>query len=446
MDEDSDHPEKNDDQFEGIRLIGGDSIDDEVSPGDSVFGGDSIFADDDDELPPWSEPASSDNPNDNDDGDASDDDLEVWSSLGRDDPQWDTADSPVAMPVVGDVDSPEGDEFFGFEDGDDADGKDFDPPLLPPTDEDVAPVSIGGNGGAGEPNSPKAAAPRTVEPPVPSDRNIALAIATGLGLAAAFVVSMMVGPWLTMLLVAAIIGLSVAEFYNAVRPVGFQPAVLLGLAASVSLVLAAYWRGESALPLVLFLTVVFAMLWYLTGVGTDRPVMNLGITFLGVLWIGLLGSFAALMLKVPEDGKWLLFTAVVVTAGHDIGALVIGRLAGRSPLSSASPNKTVEGLIGGAAMAMVAALLLFLFEVEPFAGDGPFGTVDQGGFFPIVLLGVVAAVAAPLGDLVQSILKRDLGIKDMGNALPGHGGLLDRFDALLFVLPSVYYLARIVLY
>ena len=112
--------------------------------------------------------------------------------------------------------------------------------------------------------------------------------------------------------------------------------------------------------------------------------MNLGITFLGVLWIGLLGSFAALMLKVPTDGKWLLFTAVAVTAGHDIGALVIGRLAGRSPLSSASPNKTVEGLVGGAAMALVAALLLFLFEVEPFAGNGPAGSVDKGGFFAIV--------------------------------------------------------------
>ncbi len=449
MDEDSDRSENDDDQFEGIRLIGGDSIDDEVTPGDSVFGGDSIFADDD-ELPPWHEPAASE--------DAEDDDLEVWSSLGRDDPQWDTGDSAVAVPVVGDVDSPQSDEFFGFDDGGDGDDlddgksdddKDFDPPLLPPAEAEVAPVSIAGNGGndgLGEAPTTQTASGRVVEPASKSDRNMGMAIATGVGLAAAFVVSMMVGPWLTMLLVAAIIGLAVAEFYNAVRPVGFQPAVLLGLAASVSLVLAAYWRGESALPLVLFLTVVFSMLWYLTGVGTERPVMNLGITFLGVLWIGLLGSFAALMLKVPTDGKWLLFTAVAVTAGHDIGALVIGRLAGRSPLSSASPNKTVEGLVGGAAMALVAALLLFLFEVEPFAGNGPAGSVDKGGFFAIVLLGVVGAVAAPLGDLVQSILKRDLGIKDMGNMLPGHGGLLDRFDALLFVLPAVYYLARIILY
>ncbi len=484
MSNDSGQFDVDDDQFEGIRLIGGDSIDDEVSPGDSVFGGDSVFADDDDDLLPWDEPAGAgattfaavdldDDISDEiipdeivSDGsdpvevipDADDDDLEAWSSLGRDDPQWDTtSESAASTPVVGDVDSPQGDEFFAFDDDDDlpALGSDqttgFDPPLMPPDAPDLpdAPNAPGLN----EPVNISTAAPVADAPEAvnaaahsgeivqPPERDMGMAIATAVGMLALFLVALYLGPVFAVILVAAVVGLSTAEFYNAVRPPGFQPAVLLGLVASVSLVLAAYWRGESAVPLVLFLTVAFGMLWYLTGVGTDRPVMNLGVTFLGVMWIGFLGSFAALMLKVPDDGVGLMLSAVAVTAGHDIGALLIGRTAGRSPLSAASPNKTVEGLVGGGLFAIVAALILYLVGVEPFAGDGP-----NAGFTAAILLGVVAAITAPLGDLVQSLLKRDLGIKDMGTILPGHGGLLDRFDALLFVLPATYYLARMILY
>ena len=147
---------------------------------------------------------------------------------------------PWAVPVVGDVDSPQSDEFFGFDDGGDGDDlddgksdddKDFDPPLLPPAEAEAAPVSIGGNGGndgLGEAPTTQTASGRVVEPASKSDRNMGMAIATGVGLAAAFVVSMMVGPWLTMLLVAAIIGLAVAEFYNAVRPVGFPARSIAG--------------------------------------------------------------------------------------------------------------------------------------------------------------------------------------------------------------------------
>lgn len=474
MSNDSGQFDVDDDQFEGIRLIGGDSIDDEVSPGDSVFGGDSVFADDDDDLLPWDEPAGAEATSfaavDLDEDilpdapdvteatvpSAEDDDLEAWSSLGRDDPQWDTtAEAATAVPVVGDVDSPQGDDFFAFDDDDDlpALGGDqsagFDPPLLPPEEVDVVadpdPVSI--STAAPVVDEPAAAAPaaaasaRSGEMVQPPERDMGMAVATAVGLLALFLVALYLGPVFAVILVAAIVGLSTAEFYNAVRPPGFQPAVLLGLVASVSLVLAAYWRGESAIPLVLFLTVAFGMLWYLTGVGTDRPVMNLGVTFLGVMWIGFLGSFGALMLKVPDDGVGLMLSAVAVTAGHDIGALLIGRSAGRSPLSAASPNKTVEGLVGGGLFAIVAALVLYLVGVEPFAGDSV-----NGGFRAAILLGVVAAITAPLGDLVQSLLKRDLGIKDMGTILPGHGGLLDRFDALLFVMPATYYLARMILY
>ncbi len=96
-----------------------------------------------------------------------------------------------------------------------------------------------------------------------------------------------------------------------------------------------------------------------------------------------------------------------------------------------SPNKTYEGLAGGMLMAILAAVVIC----------GRFVPWDDLG--DSIKLGIVVAIAAPLGDLCESMIKRDLGIKDMGTILPGHGGILDRFDALLFVLPAVYYLARV---
>jgi phosphatidate cytidylyltransferase len=131
-----------------------------------------------------------------------------------------------------------------------------------------------------------------------------------------------------------------------------------------------------------------------------------------------------------DKGLSLLLVAILATVAHDVGGLFIGKAMGHRPLSSASPNKTVEGLLGGMACAfLVPVILVGMLDMGPWAGFG-------AG----LLLGIGAAVAAPLGDLCQSVLKRDLGVKDMGSLLPGHGGVLDRFDAMLFVLPTVLWL------
>ena len=127
--------------------------------------------------------------------------------------------------------------------------------------------------------------------------------------------------------------------------------------------------------------------------------------------------------------------AVILTVSYDVGAFFSGRAIGRTPLTQISPNKTVEGLIGGAALTVVSAVvfLQIIGLVEPFS--------SMGGFREAIIVGIAAAIMAPLGDLAESLIKRDLGIKDMGSILPGHGGFLDRFDALLFVLPTVYFVA-----
>ena len=195
--------------------------------------------------------------------------------------------------------------------------------------------------------------------------------------------------------------------------------------------LAAYWRGEPATPLVLFLTLVFTMLWFMLGVGGNAKVVpNAGITVLGVAYVGLLGSFAALLLKIPDQGVSIFLITVVAAVFYDVGGFFIGRQFGRRPLTAVSPNKTVEGLIGGMVISIGATLITA-------ATFGPL-TLGQSLAF-----GVALAIAAPLGDLAESLLKRDLGVKDMGTLLPGHGGLLDRFDGMLFVLPTAFYMLRI---
>lgn len=261
-----------------------------------------------------------------------------------------------------------------------------------------------------------------------------IAVAVAVGMAAVALIAFTIGPAVAVTLVTILIVVAAAEYYNALQQAGHQPATLLGLAATGGLLLAAYNYGYAAYPVALFLTVVFGLVWYLVGVQEERPVLNLGATLLGIAWVGGLGSFAALMLATEGFGAPMLVAAVIATVGYDVGAFFIGKQFGKNPLSPVSPNKTVEGLVGG----MVSAILLTTLVV----GNGLFSS--YGGFEGIgnaALLGLAAAILAPLGDLSESLIKRDLGVKDMGAVLPGHGGLLDRFDGLLFVLPTTYFLA-----
>ena len=267
------------------------------------------------------------------------------------------------------------------------------------------------------------------------DRDMPMAVLVGVFLSAVILVALQVGPALALVVATVVLGLAAVELLSAVRVAGYQPAVVLGLVGAVTMPLAAYWRGVDAIVVVLVLTVVFGALWYLTGVGVEGPMRGLAVTVFAVAYIGGLGSHAALMLKIPTHGTGLLTAAIVLTVAHDVSAMAIGRAAGRTPLSRASPNKTLEGLLGGAVVTVVVGVVMGLVGMPSPIADGP------GSFWTAVLLSVVVAVAAPIGDLAESMLKRDLDIKDMGSLLPGHGGILDRFDAMLFSLPATYYVA-----
>jgi CDP-diglyceride synthetase len=262
-------------------------------------------------------------------------------------------------------------------------------------------------------------------------RNVPQAIAVGVALAGVALVAMWLGPAFTMVVVVAAALLAVVELFNSMRLAGLRPAALLGILGTVAAPVAAYYRGDAAYTVIVALGVVFGVLWYLAGADTERPVLNLSLTLFGVLWIGGLGSFAALILR-SDVGVQLLLSTILITIVSDLLAYVGGRAYGSRPFHRSSPSKTWEGTMTGFVGAVFTGFAL---------GVVPFETMWDSAFTEALLLGAVVGLLAPIGDLAESMVKRDLGVKDMGTILPGHGGVLDRIDALLFALPGAYYLA-----
>ena len=297
----------------------------------------------------------------------------------------------------------------------------------------------GGRRRSGQSRSGRPAGPaRTTATAPASTRNLPAAIAAGAVLAALFIAATMWRPVGVLVLVTVILGVAGFEYFGKVTEKGYRPAVAPGLAAVVAAPLAAYWVGETALPLILALAFIAGAAGFIGATSVESgPLPNMAVTTLGVVWIGILGSFAALILawsNLGGDnplGTDTLFLVVLGVVANDIGALLIGASIGRTPLRGwISPSKTLEGLLGGTLMTLAAMFV--------------FGLVDQSTTWTetsdLLILGVVIAVMAPLGDLTESMFKRNLDVKDFGTVLAGHGGVLDRFDAFLFVLPAVYYL------
>lgn len=257
-------------------------------------------------------------------------------------------------------------------------------------------------------------------------RNLVAAVAVGLGLALAVAASLFFRKEAFVGLTSVAIVLGVWELAGALGEKRITiPVIPLGI-GSLGMLVSAFVAGEEGLLVAFSLTAFGALLWRIIDGVTDA-VRDVAASVFTAAYVPLLAGFAMLMLAAP-DGALRIVVFILAVVASDVGGYTAGVLFGRRPLApSVSPKKTWEGLAGSALMSMAvsAASVLLLLHGRWWAG---------------VAVGAAAVVTATLGDLSESMLKRDLGVKDMGTLLPGHGGIMDRLDSLLPTAPAAYLL------
>ncbi len=273
-------------------------------------------------------------------------------------------------------------------------------------------------------------------------RDLPTATAVGALLAAVFIASLMWRPAAVIVLVAILIGVAAFEFFTQANVSGYRPSTVIGVVGCVTAPMCAYWIGDAALPLVLVFGFIAAVVVFVGSDGIESgPVPNTAIMMLAMLWIGLMSSYAALILRFSTSngpgfvdvGTDTLFIIVIGVIANDMAAYFVGNAIGRTPLRDwISPAKSIEGLLGGTIGTFVAVIAVGM------------QSTTWNGLSEWIALAIVISVMAPLGDLAESMFKRNLNIKDFGTVLRGHGGVLDRFDSLLFVLPAAYYLTLVI--
>ncbi|NLU79618.1 phosphatidate cytidylyltransferase [Micromonospora sp. HNM0581] len=258
-------------------------------------------------------------------------------------------------------------------------------------------------------------------------RNLPAAIAVGVGLGALVLLPLFLYTPAFLLVLAAAFGVGIWEMSRAVRRGGAQVPLVPLVAGGVLTVTLAWFAGLDALLLGLLVTVAGTLVWRL-GDGTANLQRDLTAATLISVYVPFLGGFAALLASSPGDGALRVLVTLVAVVLSDTGGYAAGANFGKHPMApTISPKKSWEGFAGsvGAAALGSAVLLWLVFDVAPWWG---------------AVFGVAVSGAAVLGDLAESMIKRDLGVKDMSNLLPGHGGLMDRLDSVLFAVPTAYLL------
>ena len=427
MADERDEPGEDKEPVEGVKIVGDEEPALRLGPDDTG------------PLPHWTEPPTGEVPKIL--AEEPHDEVDPWSSFSGQAPVWrdDQSEDPNAdldlTPLTDDlppVDPDAGEDLFG-------------------TGEPSRPVERTTTSATGEqarvtpirtrrtaPMPPRARPEPSGTPGGTGARDLPMAIAVGFGLAALFLLLLNFGERYVVGLITVALAVAGVEFYDTVRSKGYQPAQFIGLAAVIGLPLAAYWVGVDALPLLLVMAFFATALWGMASGSIDSgPLPNAAITMLGVVYIGMLGSYGALILRLPNEwGKGILLATVVGVVANDIGALFVGSSAGRTPVAAwISPNKTVEGLVGGAFLSVIALAVVKILKVDPW---------EQGSWGKLLLFALVLLIVTPIGDFTESMFKRNLDVKDFGTLLPGHGGVLDRFDGLIFALPAAYYASLII--
>jgi phosphatidate cytidylyltransferase len=250
------------------------------------------------------------------------------------------------------------------------------------------------------------------------------------------------GGWILATALGAIAAIGAWELYRMAREAGHEPMENAGivLAATVPLMVHATYLGVFRVTVtvaaLLFLALTAGVIW---ARGTQRkPLVSLAITVVGVIYPALVTYMYPIRYHDyaidARAGTFLLMLPIALTWATDTGAYFVGRSMGRHKLiPSVSPAKTIEGAVGGVVIAIVAAWLYVIFLLRPFAH---LSMLPVG----LTVFAIIVSCTGQIGDLAESLFKRDAGVKDSSRLLPGHGGILDRFDSLLFVLPVAYVL------
>ena len=253
----------------------------------------------------------------------------------------------------------------------------------------------------------------------------------------AIIICSLVGGIPFLLAMNLIIGAGLFEFYRMMEVKGIRPFKTVGIAAGLVVSWYVYFQGGMFSGLFITLMLITIMGMELLRRDGELAVFHISTTILGVFYVAWLGSHIILLRQLGEGvegtdlGGFFVLLAFVLTWGADTGAYFVGNAFGKKKLlPRVSPGKSVEGAVGGVAVAIMIAFIARATIV-------PLLTVVDA-----LVLGLTAPVMAVLGDLVESLMKRDVRIKDTSHALPGHGGMLDRFDSVLFVAPLVYYYLR----
>jgi len=266
------------------------------------------------------------------------------------------------------------------------------------------------------------------EPPRPrrAGRNLPAAIAVGLALGALILGTLFTERRIFVAVIVGAIVVVVLELCRALSHAAMHPArTPLAVGAAVTIV-AAYERGTTALLFGLVATCLACLAWRLAD-GVPGFVRDWTASVFVATYVPFLAGFAAMMVT-PKDGAARIVSFIATTVCSDVGGYVAGVLKGRHPMApSVSPKKTWEGFAGSVVACVICGVALV-------------STVMEIAWWQGVLFGLAVVVAATVGDLGESMVKRDIGIKDMGHLLPGHGGIMDRLDSLLIVAPVAYLL------
>jgi phosphatidate cytidylyltransferase len=260
-----------------------------------------------------------------------------------------------------------------------------------------------------------------IEPPASSD--LPMRVLTAIGLLILFAASLL-SPYGIGALIVVVLGIAAGEMFAALIKGGYRPLSIFGFAGVAGAFFGTWAAGPVAIPISLLLSAIGVFLFYATVPGRRAVLENATATLLVTAWVGGLGGLAFDFLG-SDQYRWLVLSLVITVAIMDVVQYFIGRRLGRHPLAPVvSPKKTIEGYVAGviAAVGVGAA----------FGWAEPFDLADG------LIIGGVVAVVAPFGDLAVSVLKRALGVKDMGYILPGHGGVLDRVDAMIMTIPALW--------